>query len=506
MLLFLLAVTTQYGAAQPKPLYGEAAPVISCDELKGARPVIAGAEVRVESAVREEASCSVTAVVMHPPAGDRIQVFVRLPLKNWNGRFQGNGGGGFTGGGPQSLNGPAAAGYATASTDAGHAGGSGAFALDAEGRLNWRAIRNFGHVGIHEMTMVGKALAEQFYGKAPRYAYFNGCSTGGRQGLMEVQRYPADYDGVFSGAPAINWEKLHVAQMWGQLVMKEANHYPAPCKFAAANAAAIAACDRADGIADGVIDEPLRCRFDVKSLIGTKPEGCETFSAADAPVVAAIWEGPRRVDGGFLWYGLPMGADFGGLNATNASAPSGRPMGITLDWWKFFLAQNPRFDWTTLTRGAFEQFFDQSVEQFHDVIGTGNADLSGFRARRGKAILWHGWADPLIPAQGTIDYYRRVSERMGANTAEFLRFFLAPGVAHCGGGAGAAPLGQFEALRAWVEEGVAPTMLRAIRLEGGRQGGKPIRAHSLCQYPQVAKYKGSGAMEDDANFSCVVPR
>jgi feruloyl esterase len=421
-------------------------------------------------------------------------------VKGWNGRFQGTGGGGFSGGSPNGLRQPLAVGYAAGATDTGHEGGSGSFALDANGRLNWHSIRDNAHVGIHEMTVTGKALTREFYGKAPRYAYFNGCSTGGRQGLMEAQRYPADYDGILSGAPAINWTKLHIAQLWGHLAMLEARNVVAQCKLDFATAAALEACDAIDLVKDGVIEDPRSCTYDPRALVGRTAGDCGTISDADAGVIREIWDGPKRRDGSFLWYGLPRGAGFA-LSATAGSPPVGRPVGITLDWFRYFLTQNPQWDWTTLTRASYEQLWDQSVEQFNDVIGTDNPDLTAFRDRGGKLILWHGWADPLIYADGTVNYYNRVRRQMGGaeKSAAFIRLFLAPGVGHCAGGAGPPPVRHFEAVVRWVEEGRAPDTLEAVRRD---QSGAVVRSRPLCQYPLLARYKGRGSTDEAANFEC----
>ncbi len=366
--------------------------------------------------------------------------------------------------------------------------------------MNWLLIRDNAYLGIHEMTQTAKAVVAAFYGKAQRHAYFNGCSTGGRQGLMEAQRYPADYDGILSGAPAINWTRLHAEQMWGTVAMQQAGTFPPRCKFAQAQAAAVAACDAADGVKDGVIADPRRCHFDPRLLVGASAAGCPAFTEADADVVRKIWQGPRRRDGTFLWYGLPRGADFSGLSATGGTPPGARPNPITLDWWRYFLMQNPEWDWSGLTPAAYEMYFDQSVEEFSAVLATDHADLSGFRDHGGRMILWHGWSDQLIYPEGTIDYYERVERRMGgaAAAAAFARLFLAPGVAHCGGGTGPQPQGAFDAVVRWVEEGEAPETLRAAGR--GPAGGE--RTRPLCAYPMAAKYKGTGSPEDAANFVC----
>jgi hypothetical protein len=254
-------------------------------------------------------------------------------------------------------------------------------------------------------------------------------------------------------------------------------------------------------VKDGIIDDPARCTYDPKALVGTPAGDCGIFTDADAAIVRQIWEGPRRTDGSFLWYGLTRGADFSGVSGTAGTPPVSRPSNITLEWWRFFLAKNPQWDWTTVSRAAYEQFWDQSVEEFGAVIGTDNPDLSAFRDRGGRIVMWHGQADPLIYPGGSIDYVKRVQQQMGgaAKTADFLRLFLAPGVGHCGGGAGPAPAGQFEAVVKWVEERKAPETLDAVRRD---QAGTVVRSRPLCQYPLVARYKGNGSTDEAASFEC----
>src|SRR3989449_2121885 len=241
----------------PRPLFPDAAPVCPCESL--AKVTLPNTMIDSAALDPSDGSCRVTATVTHPPSVDRVKVFIGLPTTNWNGRFRGNGGGGFSGGNAGSLRGPVAQGYASGATDTGHEGGSGSFALDANGRLNWQAIRDNAYLGIHDMTVVGKALAQAFYGKAPRYSYFVGGSTGGRQGLMEAQRYPNDYDGILSACPAINWQRFLPADIWPQVVMVAAGNFVPKAKLDAATAAAVAACDASDGVSDGVIDDPARC-------------------------------------------------------------------------------------------------------------------------------------------------------------------------------------------------------------------------------------------------------
>ena len=492
--IILALIMTTAAAAQ--------APVRTCESLAS----LSLPNTTIESAVVQPAAnnrpefCRVTAITTHPPAGDRITIWIGLPASGWNGRFQGVGGGGFSGGSANGITAAVAQGYAAGSTDTGHSGGSGSFALDSSGHLNWLLIRDNAYLGIHEMTVTGKALVEAFYGHTPQHAYFNGCSTGGRQGLSEAQRYPADYDGILSGAPAINWTRLHVEQMWGHVVMQQLKNFVPQCKFAAAQAAAVAACDAADGVTDGVIENPRACTYDPKQLAGTST-ACGEFTDLDAEVIRRVWQGPRRQDGSFLWYGLQRGADFSGLTSTGGTPLTGRPNPITMEWWRFFLNQNPQWDWTVLTPSLYEQYWDQSVEEFSAVLSTDNPDLSAFRDRGGKLVLWHGWSDQLIYPEGTIDYYQRVQKQMGGaeSTAKFARLFLAPGVGHCAGGPGPQPDGQFDAVVRWVEQAQPPDTLRAVRRDSS---GATVRTRPLCQFPLVAKYKGSGSTDDAANFVC----
>jgi hypothetical protein len=335
------------------------------------------------------------------------------------------------------------------------------------------------------------------YGVKPKYSYFNGCSTGGRQGLMEAQRYPEDYDGIMSGSPAINWQKLHVMQMWGPVVMNAMGNPVANCKLQAATNAAVAACDGIDKVTDGVIEDPTRCTYDAKSLVGTMT-ACGAVTAKDADVINKLWEGPQTPDGKPLWIGQPKGADLTAIWGTRGDPPQAAPFGISIEWYRFWLSQNPQLDGNSITWDQFVRFFEQSVEQYSAVIGTDNPDLRAFQARGGKAIVWHGWTDQLISAHGAVDYYKRVMATMGAdNAANFIRLFMAPGIGHCGGGTGPNPTGQMEALLAWVEDGKAPDTLPA-----SRQTPEGPRTRILCAYPQVPKYKGSGSTNDAANFSC----
>ena len=264
------------------------------------------------------ATCRVHATVTTPGAGDHIGVDVWMPTSGWNGRFQGVGGNGFVANDFNDMAAAVDAGYSAAGTDAGHTSQSpvasldGSFALDSNGRLNWPLIEDFAFRGVHDLAVVGKAVTAAYYGSQSKFAYWNGCSTGGRQGMAEAQRYPTDFNGILAGAPAINWQKYVPASLWPELVMRRSGDFLPQCKFDAFQAAAIKACDSlGDGVADGVIGDPLACHFDPHSLVGTATP-CGTITAQDADVVAKIVAGPRTTSGSFLWYGLTWGAPFAG--------------------------------------------------------------------------------------------------------------------------------------------------------------------------------------------------
>jgi feruloyl esterase len=510
----LIATALMTGSATAAPsqrlaggaVRAAAAPVAgSCESLTALtlpNTAITSAAVAAASGTTP-ASCRVHAQVTHPPAGDTENIDVWMPLEGWNGRFQGVGGGGYSGGSPQALALPVSQGYAAGSTDTGHPGASGNFALDANGRLNWQLIRDNAYLGIHDMTVVGKAVVAAFYGRPAHHAYWNGCSTGGRQGLSEAQRYPNDYDGILSAAPAINWSRFIPAELWPQLVMLQAGDFLPQCKFAAFQAAAVQACDRlGDRVKDGVIGDPLRCDFDPRTQVGTVTP-CGTITAQDADVVAKILAGPRGSGGDFLWYGLTPGSSFAGLalTATSGATTVGVPFPIALTHIGVWLLQNPSWDWTTATFAQYEQWFVQSVEEYTAVIGTDNPDLRAFKQAGGKLVIWHGLADQLIFPQGTVNYYERVKALMGGakKTEELARLFLAPGVAHCAGGAGPAPDNPLNAVVDWVEHGHAPRVLNGVLRD---PSGTVTETRPICLYPEVAAYKGHGEVTAASSFAC----
>ncbi|MFB9905697.1 tannase/feruloyl esterase family alpha/beta hydrolase [Allokutzneria oryzae] len=455
------------------------------------------------------ARCEVTVLLTHPGANDRVEVQVWLPSSGWNGRFLGTGGGGFaTGFSAEGVAPAVKGGFAAAATD----GGIGinpvspeAWALDARGRVNWGLLTNFGSRSVHDMTVVGKAVTASFYGRAATYSYWNGCSTGGRQGLAEAQLHPEDYDGIVASVPAIEMPRFSMAQFWPQVVMNQERTFPTACEFDAFTSAAVRACDSLDGVVNGVIGDPRQCRFDPALLVGTKIlcGGEElTISAATAEVVRRIWEGPRGWSGQ-LGAGLVKGGSFSALAGTVTrpdGSTVGAPLPIAENWVKYFVRRDPGMDTTKITYAEFERLVWQSTATYDHVLANTGPDLSAFRAAGGKMITWHGLADSEIAPDTTIGYRDRVERAMGgaARADEFHRLFLAPGTGHCGSGVGTEPVDPLAAVVAWVERGQAPDILPAASRDA-----KVTR--NLCRYPLVSTYDGHGDPDSAASFRCAAP-
>jgi pimeloyl-ACP methyl ester carboxylesterase len=428
----------------------------------------------------------------------QIRIEVWLPKDTWNGRYRGEGGGGYAG--QISYGGLAAgirAGYAAASTDTGHAASTGgSFALNPDGTLNTSLIVDFAERSLHELATKAKAVIKAYYGATPTYSYWNGCSTGGRQGLMAVQRFPAEYDGLVVGAPAINWDRFIPSELWAQIAINKTVGGPISVeKLNAVTKAAIAACDANDGVTDGIINDPRKCAYDPSALI-CKPgdQSATCLTPQESAAMGKIWNGPATASGERLWFGLERGAPLNALAGNNAFP-------IALTHFQYWIHQNPDFDWHTLSEADFAADFKASQQKFHDAIGTDDPRLEGFRKRGGKMIIWHGEADPLIFPRGTLNYFDRVLASNGGadKVKEFARLYLAPGVGHCAGGEGPNPVGLFEAVVSWVEKGVAPATLQASR----RRTDGTTLTRPLCPYPTIAKWKGSGSTDDAANFICV---
>ena len=447
------------------------------------------------------AHCRATGVI-----GTEIGFSVWLP-DQWNGRFLMSGGGGFVG----SVPGPGLAvdqGFAVTSTDTGHRsqGVDGSWALN-----NLERQLNYGYLAVHRTAETAKAVVRHYYGNDAHHAYFVGCSTGGRQGLMEAQRFPADFDGVVSGAPVYDWTRV----LSGGLKNAQAA-FPDPAALAKpivtidalrlVQSRALEACDAGDGITDGVIDDPRTCKLDlatIKSCAGDAPAAdCLTKPQRDA--IAKVYA-PLRDATGIVYEGQPVGAEAepGGWQAwitgpnERAFSTTGQPAigwGFSTQFFKYFVFSDAAWDYSKYDVAAS---WRRDTRPWTSFMNADNPDLSAFRARRGKLLLWHGWADPALNALATIRYYDDVVSR-DPTAKDDVRLFLLPGVLHCAGGPGPDRFDAIAAIVNWVEKGEAPSRLIATK----RTGTAVTRTRPLCAYPAKAVYSGAGSTDDAANFVC----
>ncbi|KAI1854841.1 hypothetical protein JX266_000959 [Neoarthrinium moseri] len=443
--------------------------------------------------------CQVTIQYTHPGQNDVINTFIGLPLNAsaWNGRFQMPGGGGWTAGNLLLIYGPVAAGYASTSTDAGHTENETAadWGLVSPGNTNWPALWDFAAVALDESATLGKLATQLYFGSPPKYSYFNGCSTGGRQGHIMAQRYPDQFDGILSGAPAIAWQTFIIGMFWPVLVANILETVPPLCVLDAFTNASISGCDELDGVKDNVIATPDKCQFNASSIVGqtvqcTKPEGIITLTEKHAQLVNAIWDGPRSVEGAFEWHGLTKGTSLRALLNTTCESVDHCvpiPFPVSTDWIAVFLARNASLDYNSLTREDFDRLFRLSVDQYASVIGTDNPDLTSFRRSGGKMIVWHGLADLVVTPLGTYDYYKR-AKQFDDSLDSYYKFFAAPGVEHCGGGPGLDPSSTiFDSVVAWVENEITP---ETVPGRGPAVGASGTREINLCPYPKVLTYIG----------------
>jgi hypothetical protein len=438
-----------------------------------------------------------------------INIRVGLPLNSmdggaggvqgaWNGRTQGIGGGGCAGN--LNVTAPVNAGYVGSGSDTGHTGGNCEPGVNEDGTYNLQFINDFIRNGMKQQVLFSKAVAKTYYAQRPAYNYWNGCSTGGRQGMVLAQELPGELDGILANAPAIYWTRFQTAQMWGQIVMRDMLGGPIPAaKLNQATASAIAACDAADGVADGTIDDPRTCKFSAQANVCGTPTApaanCLTIQEADA--IDRIWDGPRNRRGRKVWFGLDRGTS---LPALNGAVPF--PLGVTQFHWN---EHDRTFDWTTVSADEYADVAQDGSRNIADVTDT-FGDLDRFRRSGGKLLTFVGANDQLIMPRGVINYYRETASRYGRHdepdfdrVQRFYRLFRGPGVGHCAGGAPGTPQPQnlFGALVNWVENGVAPDQILAqAPISGG------TRTRPLCPYPQTAIYSGSGSTDDAANFRC----
>ena len=443
-----------------------------------------------------------------------INIRVGLPLNSldggsggvqgaWNGRTQGIGGGGCAG--SLIVTGPVSAGYVGSGNDTGHSGGDCTPGVNADGTYNYQFINDFIRNGIKEQVLFMKSVAKSYYGMKPLYNYWNGCSTGGRQGYLLAQELGKELDGILANAPAIYWTRFQTAQMWGQIVMKDLLGTPiASAKFTQTTNSAVAACDGNDGVIDSVIGDPRTCTFSATANICGAPTAPATncLTPAEAEAIDMIWDGPRNARGEKIWFGLDRGTALGSLNGTTPFS-----LGVTQFQWD---EHNLNFDWHTVTIGEYPQVAQDGSRNIADVTDT-FGDLDTFRRSGGKMITYVGGNDQLIFPRGVINYYREMASlyddgrdhdfgfyRHGTDidfrsVQKFYRLFRVPGIGHCGL-FGTEP---FAALVNWVENGVAPDQIDvAIGF------GAAATHRRLCPYPQTAIYNGSGDITVASNYTC----
>jgi feruloyl esterase len=433
------------------------------------------------------AHCRV-AIVMKPSDDSNIEAEVWLPAE-WNGKFEAVGNGGWAG----TISIPAMAsaireGYATASTDTGHKGGNASFAIGHPDKLI-----DFGYRAIHEMTVQSKAIVNSFYKRAAKLSYWNGCSTGGRQALMEAQRYPDDFDAILAGAPANNHTRMGISRLSVSVpTARDAAVSVPQAKLAMVTRAVLKACDAADGIKDGFLNDPRACKFDVASLQCT---GAESDSCLTAPQVATMksaYASVKLPNGELLFPGKELGSE------TAWGLVSGTPDQLSVT-----AVQIAHGDagWDPKTFDLAKDL-QLTMEKVGAAVNAIDPDLRPFKAHGGKLLLYHGWNDPLISPGNTVNYFDSVNKTVSKQDGkqdDFVRLFMVPGMGHCQGGAGPDQVNWMGALERWRESGKAPERIEAARVAAGRiEMTRP-----LCPYPQIAKYSGTGSTNDAQNFSCV---
>ena len=427
------------------------------------------------------------ALTLKPNADSDIKTEFWLPMSGWNRKLQSVGNGAWAGVIPYAAMAQAVmGGYATAGTDTGHVGNTASFVPGHPERLV-----DYGYRAVHEMTVAAKAVIRSFYGNAPQYSYWNGCSTGGRQGLMEAQRYPADYDGIIAGAPVNARVHQMIWELWvAQAVHKDEASYIPPAKYKTINDAALAKCDASDGAKDGLLASPNRCQFDPSVL---QCKAGDEVSCLTGPQVAAAKQiytpakNPRT--GKEIFPALQPGSELGW-----AGLAGPEPVREAVEFFQYVVVNDPKWDFRTLN---FDRDAARAEEAASQEIDATDPNLQPFFARGGKVLMYHGWNDQLVAPMNSVNYYQTV---VGAtkSSADSIRLFMMPGMTHCRGGAGPDSFDRMSVIERWVEKGEAPKQIVAEHLTNGVVD----RRRPLCPHPQVATYNGAGSLDDAANFTC----
>jgi Tannase and feruloyl esterase len=457
------------------------------------------------------AHCRVTGVL-----APEIAFEVSLPDR-WNGRFYMIGNGGHAG---ESLEDPMRvaqrnaalqAGFAFAQTNTGHdarkePGASFVMSNPA------KAI-DYAYRAVNLTAVTAKSITQTYYQQDIARSYWNSCSNGGRQGLVEAERYPQDFDGILANSPWVDQTGFTIGAMWNQRALDEAPLTAG--KLALVAKAVLAKCDALDGLKDGLIDDPRRCTLDVKADLpscaaGTDNDSCLT--PAQSATVMKIYGGPvshgRQIFPGFML-------------SSEAVVPGPTGTGGASGWMNFIVANQPdrkaadfnlaegtmRYLVHTPPQPAYDYRsfdFDRDVstlDAWGQLVNATNPDLSRFRRRGGKLLMTYGWADPVLQPMVGVNYYEQALARNGADTPQFFRLFMVPGMGHCAGGTGTDRFDAMSALVDWVEKGKPPESIRAARVVNNQE----VRSRPLCPYPQVARYSGNGSIDEAANFRCTDP-
>ena len=440
-----------------------------------------------------------------------INIEVNLPSA-WNGRFYMFGNGGFAG---ETFDAPARvinrarglkAGFAVAATDTGH---SAATQPGASFAQNKQKVIDLGFRSLHLTAETGKLLVRSYYGKAPSKSYYDGCSQGGRQGLILAERFPDDFDGIIAGSPAVDWTGTMLARAYFTQGLATA---PIPAaKLKLLSDTVYEKCDATDGLKDGVIDDPRRCGFQPSKDLPRCAEGADganCFRSAEIASIERIYADVMS-QGKRLFPGWPVGSEAANTNGQSAwigqalNSADGR-----IGTWQSYAETVLRYlvipeKGPASSLGGFDINRDpQRVGTLRAIMDATDPDLAAFRQHNGKLLMYYGWADPQLNPMMGVEYYEKVTGRMGPSTNEFARLYMVPGMFHCQGGLGTDTFDAATALVNWVESGKAPDQILASRVVAD----KVERTRPLCPYPQVARYKGTGSIDEAANFSCALPK
>lgn len=470
-------------------------------------------KIEGEEPMRELPALCRVAGVLRPSSDSEIRFEVWMPAEGWNGRFLGVGNGGFAGSiGYRQFVGYVKRGYAVAGSDAGHEGE----ATDATWAYGHpEKVKDFGWRAVHVTRERGKQIVAAYYGKPETKAYFDSCSDGGREALMEAQRFPEDYNGILAGAPANQWSTMIAAGISAlQHLMDDPRAFLPPRKLAAIEKAALDMCDAQDGLKDGVIGDPTQCKFDPETLLCKGEETRECLTQPQIETLKVLYTGAKDHEGKTFFPGFSMGDETGWKSWVVGNAPGASDFAqYVQNDFRYIVMNDPK--WNALTADV-DDVLKESRAKTAAELDSANPDLSDFAARGGKLILYHGWNDPAISPWNTVAYYKSVQQTMGAEkAASFVQLYMVPGMEHCYNGPGASAFGQlgiptakapqfgvFDSLVDWVEKGAQDENIVATKYDAAM---KPLLTRPLCAYPKVAKYNGTGDTNDAASFTCAAP-